>query len=306
MGRKDLAGKEFFADRERFAELINILMYHGVDVVKAENLIRMERTYPSPLRNGEKTRDILMKETKQNVCYGLELETESDYSMPERVMVYDVCEWETQIREVSGVHDWKCYRDKKSRLGQRDRLLPVITIVLYLGSGHWEGHRRLSELFQISDKTKQLLGSWIPDYDFQLAEADYMGTGMYKTDLREFFCALQCRKDKEKLSELLQSEGFRNLKAETAWVIAVYLDREKLASKMKKEGTDMCQALDELLEDKKQEGRIEGEREGKREGSKAARLSIIRRMIQEGMDRSLISRITDCTEEEMKTVAERI
>ena len=72
----------------------------------------------------------------------------------------------------------------------------------------------------------------------------------------------------------------------------------------------MCQALDELLEDKRLEGRIEGEREGKREGKregrKAERISIIRRMLREGMDRSLISRITDCTEEELGMAVDSI
>lgn len=306
MGRKDLVGKDFFADCERFAELMNTIVYCGEEVVKAENLIRMDRVYPSPLRNGEKTRDILMKEIGQNICYGLELETEADYSMPERVMVYDTCEWETQIREIGKqrVSKKMNYRDKKSRLRETDSLMPVITVVLYLGNGRWQGKRSLSELFSISPQSRKRLGDILPDYRFLLAEADYVDADGYETDLKEFFHALQCRKDKLKLAELLQTESFQNIKKETAWVIAVYLDREKLMTKMKEKGIDMCQALDELLEDKRREGRIEGERagkrEGKREGRRTERILIIRRMIQEGMDRSLVSRITECTNEEME------
>lgn len=202
MGRKDLVGKSFFADRERFAELMNIMLYHGESVVKAKNLIHVVRTYPSPLRNGEKSRDILMKETAQNICYGLELETEEDY----------------------------------------------------------------------------------------------VDAGMYRTDLREFFHALQCRGDKKELNALLHTERFRNLKDETEWVIAVYLDRKKLTEKMKQEGIGMCQALDELMEDKRREGK----REGKIAGRKEEKRAIIRRMLQEGMDRALVSRITECTNEEME------
>ena len=122
-----------------------------------------------------------------------------------------------------------------------------------------------------------------------------MNADAYRTDLREFFRALQCRKDKKKLAELLRSERFRNLKPETAWVIAVHLDRERLTDKMKKEGMDMCQALDELMEDKRCEGRLAGKKEEK--------TVIINRMLQEGMDRALICRIADCTEEEMELAA---
>lgn len=298
MGRKDLVGKSFFADRERFAELMNIMLYHGESVVKAKNLIHVVRTYPSPLRNGEKSRDILMKETAQNICYGLELETEADYSMPERVMVYDACEWETQIQEIAKQRGRKeqSYRDKKSRLRLTDSLIPVVTVVLYLGTGHWQGRRSLSELFRISPQSRKRLGGTLPDYTFPLAEADYVDAGMYRTDLREFFRALQCRGDKKELNALLHTERFRNLKDETEWVIAVYLDRKKLTEKMKQEGIGMCQALDELMEDKRREGK----REGKIAGRKEEKRAIIRRMLQEGMDRALVSRITECTNEEME------
>lgn len=40
MGRKDTAGKVFFSDKERFAELINVHLYCGNKVVSGEHLIR--------------------------------------------------------------------------------------------------------------------------------------------------------------------------------------------------------------------------------------------------------------------------
>lgn len=299
MGRKDLTGKVFFADPMRFAELMNIILYHGEVIVKPESLVQMNREYPAPHNNGEKRRDILMRDKENNICYGLELETESDYSMPERVMVYDVCEWETQIHEINKRHEMRSYKDKKSRIREKDFLLPVVTVVLYLGTDHWQGRRKLSELFCVTEQVKGMLDSKIPDYGFLLAEADYMDADVYRTDLREFFHALQCRKDKRRLAALLQTESFRNLKDETTWVIAAYLDRKRLLEKMKKEGVEMCQALDELMEDKKREGRREGERKGRKE----ERQEIIRRMLREGLDRSLINKIMGCSEDEIVVVA---
>lgn len=75
-----------------------------------------------------------MKDRKHNIFYGIEIETESDYSMPERVMVYDICEYEYQIKELHKEHidrkDYKNYREKKSRMKESDILLPTITVHL--------------------------------------------------------------------------------------------------------------------------------------------------------------------------------
>ena len=87
MGRKDTAGREFFSDKRRFAELLNIQFYHGEQVVLAENLMRIRRDYPALAGvYGEKERDLLIADSRHGIHYGMELETESDYSMPERMM----------------------------------------------------------------------------------------------------------------------------------------------------------------------------------------------------------------------------
>lgn len=54
----------------------------------------------------------------------------------------------------------------------------------------------------------------------------------------------------------------------------------------------MCNAIEEIYEDGKIEGRVEG------------RSIIIRNMLQEGMDREFICRITGCSQEEFALAAE--
>lgn len=120
MGKKDVTGRMFFSDRERFAELLNLHFYHGEQVLLPENLIRRKGEYPSLADvYGQKNRDILMEDTKRKIYYGVELETETDYSMSERVMVYDACEYEQQIRRICRKHrekeEFKNYREMKSR-----------------------------------------------------------------------------------------------------------------------------------------------------------------------------------------------
>lgn len=296
MGRKDFVGKAFFADPVRFAELLNVALYYGKEVIQARNLVKISREYPSPLRKGERHRDILMLDVEQNIYYGLELETEWDYRMPERVMVYDVCEWEAQIQDINKRYEeqeqqQRSYVDRKSCMSKDDFLLPIITVVMYLGIGDWQGRRKMSELFCVSENIRSMLNNNLPEYVFPLIEADHVDADSYQTDLREFFQALQCRRDRHRLRELFLTERFRNLKTDTEWVIAAYLDRKRLMTKMEKEGLVMCQAFDELLEDQKKEGRKEGKREEK--------ILIIRRMLQEGLDQTLVSKVTKCSREEL-------
>lgn len=313
MGRKDVAGKEFFADRRRFAELLNVALYQKEDIIQAGELEQMTRIYPSFAGNSEMGRDVFMKDRKRNICYGLELETESDYSMPERVMVYDACELEHQIKEIGKSRKEEereekeqeekekfNYREKKSRMKETDVLLPVVTIVLYLGTGHWEGKRKLSELYPVSAKTEEAMRERLPDYEFPVLEADFMDPDSFRTDLKEFFQAMQCRADKKKLGKLSKEQRFRQLDDETAWVVAVYLDRKRVAEKMEKEGLGMCQALEELLADEK----AEGIKKGRAEGIEKGRNSIIRNMIQQGLDQEFICRVTGCSQQEFASAAE--
>lgn len=298
-GEKRFSREGFFYRPQEICGVVECNPLSRENCIQAEELELVKRVYPSLSGKGEMSRDIFMKDVKRNICYGLELETESDYSMPERVMVYDACELEQQVKEISKQQKENAqagnkpdYREKKSRMKETDFLLPVVTVVLYLGTDHWEGRRKLSELYHISEETEELMQELLPDYGFPLLEADYINAEAFETDLREFFLAMQCRNDKKKLKELFQTEHIRNLKEETAWAIAVHMDRERLMPKIRKENSDMCNAIEEIYEDGKIEGRVEG------------RSIIIRNMLQEGMDREFICGITGCSQEEFALAAE--
>lgn len=307
MGRKDITGREYFSDRERFAELVNVHLCHGRKMLIAENLVSCEREYPSlSSAYGEKERDILMEDTSRNLYFGVELETEPDNTMPERVMVYDACEYERQIREIYQKHKknggFRNYHEKKSRIKDTDFLKPVVTVVIYLGEGHWEGKTSLLGLFRIARQDEELFGSGLHDYDFLLIEADYVNPEAYRTDLREFFQAMQCRKDRKGLRNLLRSESFKNLSPETEQAIASHLNMKKLVHKMKKEGLPMCKAFDDLMKEERQNGKREGRKEGKREGKKEERILIASRMYKKGIKESVIREVTGCTKKELATV----
>ena len=314
-----MTGRVFFSDKERFAELLNLHLYHGAKVLSSENLVQRKREYSSLADvYGQKNRDILMEDTKNRICYGVELETEADYSMPERIMVYDACEYEHQIRAICRKHQeegtFEEFRDRKSRMKKEDFLLPTVTVVLYLGEGHWEGKRRLTDLFPLPVYAAESSGNGICDYTFSLLEADFLSTEDHRTDLKEFFQAMQCRQDRERLKKLLRSDGFQRLGPETELAIAAHLNIRRLVRRMRKGEVPMCKAFDDLMQEERRNGRKEGmergiekglekgikkgKKEGKKEGNKAERLGIIGRMKKEGLEEAQIIRLTRCTKEE--------
>lgn len=79
----------------------------------------------------------------------------------------------------------------------------------------------------------------------------------------------------------------------------------------------MCQALDEWMADERAEGMREGkrigieegirkgEKNGKKKGKKEERMIIIRCMLQEGMDKELIRKVTKCSGKELSMAAEQ-
>ncbi len=310
-----MTGRVFFSDKERFAELLNLHLYHGAKVLSSENLVQRKREYSSLADvYGQKNRDILMEDTKNRICYGVELETEADYSMPERIMVYDACEYEHQIRAICRKHQeegtFEEFRDRKSRMKKEDFLLPTVTVVLYLGEGHWEGKRRLTDLFPLPVYAAESSGNGICDYTFSLLEADFLSTEDHRTDLKEFFQAMQCRQDRERLKKLLRSDGFQRLGPETELAIAAHLNIRRLVRRMRKGEVPMCKAFDDLMQEERRNGRKEGMergiekglekgiKKGKKEGKKAERLGIIGRMKKEGLEEAQIIRLTRCTKEE--------
>ncbi|MGN0385008.1 MAG: hypothetical protein ACI4EX_03915 [Lachnospiraceae bacterium] len=269
--------KDYFTEPERMAELIRNGIYHGRVSVLPGDLRRLKQSYPSLTgSSGELERDGICLCESHGIKYGLEIENYSDYGMPRRVLVYDACEYEKEAGEIRSRHerarDYKDFTERKSGMTGEEGYCPVITMVLYLGQGHFKGKSTLKECLKISEKMKNYASDKIQNYSFPLVEADYVNPLDYRTELRQFFRAMQSRYDKHKLAELFEEEAFQNITTETQKIIAVHLDVKELKKKVIEEDEDMCKAYRELVKDWKQEGRLEGRKEGRREGRQEGRL----------------------------------
>ena len=127
-------------------------------------------------------------------------------------MLYDALQYDKQKQEIETKH--RTYK-------KDDKLLPVITIVLYFGSKPWDGPMSLHEMLQIDDPA---LLQYVADYPLQLIDPHRMDAEAlykFKTNAREVLTFIKHAKDGNKLLELVQEPRFQSMDLLAAEVIDV-------------------------------------------------------------------------------------
>ena len=272
MSAKDSMAKEYFADNARFADLCNNVLYGGREVILPENLMERDTTevltalgFDKKTIAVQKLRDIFknasIKYTGKSyvVLIGVENQSDIHYSIPVKNMFYDVMAYGNQVKETAKKHrrekDIATSDEFLSGFTKKDKLIPVITITVYLGTKEWDGPRKLSDMF--GDVDEELL-PFIPDYRINLLApreiTDFTG---FRTSIRQLFEVLQNAYDKEKMQEVLHNDDkFSSVDRETVEAINLFAGTD-IDIDEKEEVIDMCKAW----EDQKNEGRELGERQ---------------------------------------------
>lgn len=106
---------------------------------------------------------------------GIENQSNIHYAMPVKNMVYDSLQYATQIQKASA-----SYRKDKSAntsdvkissaeylsgFRKEDKLIPIITLVIYFCADPWDAPRSIYDMLSVQDQT---LLSYIPDYKINL------------------------------------------------------------------------------------------------------------------------------------------
>lgn len=288
MGKFDGLMGRYLRDRERFADLINGILFNGERIISPEALEREAGDYLGEVEEDKKRikrryRDLKMKSGKNGRFQIFSLENQSfvDYTMPLRCMEYDLLEYLEQLTELK-----KSYRmkqidlhgaEKLSGIKKGERLLPVYTICLYHGEAKWDGPRSLSDMIQLDEWEN--FNQYFSDYPMRLycinEQKDFQA---FHTELRQFFQTLGYRGNKDKLEDLIEnSVEYQNLSEETFEMIVVFLGMSelwKIRDKFKNddhegEGYNMCQAIRELRAEERAIGRGIGLTEGLEQGIRA-------------------------------------
>ena len=202
MSTKDSKAKEYLSDNTRFSEICNYVLFDGEKVIKPEDLKECDTTEVLSVFGidkkqivKQKWRDLLksvsMKHTGQMyvILIGAEAQTDIHYAMPVKTMIYDALNYGEQVNEAKKRHrknkDYRSSDEFLSGFTLDDKLTPVITITLYLGTTQWDGPRSLAEMMPQMDER---ILPFINDYRINLLNPlEITDFSKFETGLRPLF-----------------------------------------------------------------------------------------------------------------------
>ena len=293
LGTKDSKAKEYLSDNTRFSEICNYVLFDGEKVIKPEDLKECDTTEVLSVFGidkkqivKQKWRDLLksvsVKHTGQMyvILIGAEAQTDIHYAMPVKTMIYDALNYGEQVNEAKKSHrknkDYRSSDEFLSGFTLDDKLTPVITITLYLGTTQWDGPRSLAEMMPQMDER---ILPFINDYRINLLNPlEITDFSKFETGLRPLFELLKNASDEEKLNDLITNdETFTRVDVETVAAINLFVGTD-IKYDEKEEVVNMCKAWD----DHKKLGIQEGMQRGMQQGMQQGRLFEIYLSVQEG------------------------
>ncbi len=137
MGKKDITLKEYLSDPRRYADLLDGSIFHGRQIITAEELLEADtvQTKSDSQSILERINDITMKQTRDGSLFAIWTvanQEHIDYSMPVRVMMQDALAYDRQLKNLKRINQAFDSSDEfLSHVKKTDRLHPVITLVVY-------------------------------------------------------------------------------------------------------------------------------------------------------------------------------
>ena len=271
MGRKDTISKKYMSDNVKFADAFNFYLYSGKQIIKPENLIERDITEMAlPYKNKdkvytvEKYRDLLKKcivKSDEKFIYlllGIENQSDIHYAMPVRNMLYDALNYTEQVSDIAEKH--KRENDKMSGpeflsgITKSDKIIPVVTLVIYWGSSNWDAPKSLYEMFHNVDLNT---AQFINDYRINLiAPNEIKDFSMFKTELGKVLEFLNASDDLEKMRKIIEKnhETYLHMDIHSARMIETF-SKTKLETEKYEEEEEMnvCKAIDDMIQEAVQE-----------------------------------------------------
>ena len=151
MGEKDITEKILADYNDVFADIVNVLLFDGRQVVSSDDLetVKDQSQYKADGKIHQQERDVskILKSGKTKITlFGFEHQTEAEKFMPLRQIGYDGQSYRAQLLD----------KDVK-------RTYPVITLVLYFGTSHWNYERNLLGVLDIPEEFRP----YVSDYEMK-------------------------------------------------------------------------------------------------------------------------------------------
>ncbi len=140
------------------------------------------------------------------------------YAISVKNMVYDALQYAKQVERAIAIHkesgDYHGTNGDEYLSGflKSDRLMPVLTLVIYFGAKAWDGPTSIHEMFEEQDPK---ILSFVPDYRVNLIAPAMIDDGefdKFRTTLKEVLSFIKYSEDEDKLVELIEhDEKFKYL-----------------------------------------------------------------------------------------------
>ena len=263
VGQKDILLKDYFTP-DIFADAINAILYDGKSVVTPERMRTIDiETQRVEDENGNVTADTRLRDSAKVVevddaiycLFAIEHQSVEDYTMPLRIMEYDVREYLRQV---------------KSNKGVQARIKPIITIVMYWKADKWNQPVSVKDMFD-RNTVRWLedngLGGYIQDYRMHLFEPGTVkeeDLEKFKTELKDVIAYVKYSKSTEALKDY--NEKYKPDLTKSTVTLINELTNSKYVFIEGKERLDMCEAFEGLIEEGRAKGKAEGKAEGRAEG----------------------------------------
>ncbi|MDD3185362.1 MAG: Rpn family recombination-promoting nuclease/putative transposase [Anaerostipes sp.] len=305
MSKTDHITKHFFANKIKFADLFNGILFEGKQIIDSKDLIQENIEHIVSLsknRQSQKSinryRDCFMswKGNVRLLLLGIENQEKIHYAMPLKSLTYDIMCYVEQAEQIRNSHrEKKEYGNSAEFLSgwhKMDYLDPVITVVVYWGEDEWDGKLNFQDMIKISDDDiKEVLAPYLPKYQVLVVEPRKLkDLDVFQTSLRDIFGMMKYR-DQEAQFQNYVSNNERLLDMEDLELLkSVLNDKSFVCIKEEEEAVTVCKATEAIYN----RGKIEGKIEGKEE--------ILKKLYELGVDKELIQKLKAELEKETQPV----
>ena len=270
--KADIIFKDFWRNNERFADLFNVVVFGGKEVIKPEALHEMDTDVSGIIQLKDyketlsRTRDVIKKTAYgvEFVVLGIESQQHIHYAMPLRHMVYDAMSYLKEYQEIT--RKYKKDTGKKtedeflSKMKKDDRLHPVITLTVYYGEKQWDGPYCLKDMIV---EMPEEIAAIFSDYKMNLLEVRDSAKYVFNNaDVQSVF-EITRETFAGHFDKIREKYGTKELGADLLTAIGQMTgSKELIRMSRNMEVNNMCTALEKL----KEEGKLEGIEVGREEG----------------------------------------
>lgn len=315
---KEVSGEELFLEEETDIDLF------VESVVSADSMDRQvgngrntrknvkrhrQKDYVVQQRYRDVSKQITIRQGQDAVYMLISLENQSEvhYAMPVRNMLNDSMRYMRQVNQIRSCRKERQSSDSGdflSGIDSRDKLLPVITIVILFQNRPWDGPRSIHEMLDIKDPA---VLKYVQDYKIHViapAELSAEELKQFHSSMREVLSFIKYSEDEEKLRQILKEDAdrFNRMEQEAVQLLNLVTGAE-IEINTEQEVVDMCKALADMISRERKLGYDSGIEEGREEGQREKSIQIIKRMLAHGYTHADIMEIIGCDSEELLAVA---